>query len=203
MGRQQMEPAELTLTTRRTAADERLAEAAGRAAVGTTLFAPVLQTALALLILTALGALLAQEVPALAPTTRPHPTLHSTPGAIVAILANNARVLAVPFILTAALFARTRPTRLLGDLIVAAILAGNALWIGLAIGRWQGALVPYIPQLPMEYLAASTAAAAWIHSRRQARSGAGRHVTLIYASATAVLLVSAAGAEVLLTPHAR
>jgi hypothetical protein len=165
----------------------------------------VLPCTLALTALTAAGFLLARVDPALAPSTRPHPTLDPTPAAIAAILANNARVLAAPFILIAARFERSRLTRLAGDAITATILAGNALWIGLAIGRWEGSLIPYLPQLPLEYLAASTAAGAWIHTRRRAshRGGSDQCASAIYATATLTLLVGAAAIEVLLTPHGR
>jgi hypothetical protein len=155
--------------------------------------------------LTALGFLLAQIDPALAPHRRPHPTLRPTPAAIAGILANNARVLAAPFILSATRFARSRWTRLAGDAITATILTANALWIGLAIGRWKATLVPFLPQLPLEYLAASTAAGAWIHTRRRAGSGSApdRRASAIYAAATLTLLASAAAIEILLTPHAQ
>jgi hypothetical protein len=133
----------------------------------------VVLCALALVALTALGVLLARIDPALGPSARPHPALHPTAAAIAAILVNNARVLAAPFILIAGRFARSRRTRLVGDAVTAIILAANALWIGVALGRWRGTLIPYLPQLPLEYLAASTAAGAWIHTRRRANAGRG------------------------------
>ena len=79
---------------------------------------------------------------------------------------NNVRVLAAPFILVAARFDRGRVSRLAGDTIVTAILVGNAIAVGFALGRWRGALIPYVPQLPLEYLAAATAATAWLNARR-------------------------------------
>ena len=96
--------------------------------------------------------------PALGPAARPHATLHPSLDAIASILLNNARVLAAPFILVAARFDRGRVSRVAGDTIVAAILVGNAIAVGFALGRWRGALIPYVPQLPVEYLAAATAA---------------------------------------------
>lgn len=201
MGREPMATTELT----QTAARAKPTACAWTVGVGRVLGHGVLPCTLALSALTAAGFLLARVDPALAPSARPHPTLHPTPAAIAAILANNARVLAAPFILIAARFARSRPTRLAGDAIAATIFAGNALWIGLAIGRWEGTLIPYLPQLPLEYLAASAAAAAWIHTRSRAsyRGGSDQRATAIYATATLTLLASAAAIEVLLTPHAR
>lgn len=153
---------------------------------------------IALAAATVFGAILAVAAPALAPATPPHPTLHPSADAVSSIVVNNLRVLAAPFVLVAARFERTRASRLAGDAIVIAILAGNGIAVGLALGRWQGALIPFIPQLPVEYLAAATAAAAWLDARRH-RTG----TSLRSAAATVGLTTAAAAIEVLLTPHAR
>ena len=153
---------------------------------------------LALTAATTLAAILAVAAPALAPATPPHPTLHPTAGEVASILSHNLRVLAAPFILVAARFERTRASRIAGDAVVAAILAGNAIAVGLALGRWHAALIPFLPQLPVEYLAAATAATAWLDARRH-RTG----TTLRSAAATLTLTATAAAIEVLLTPHAR
>jgi hypothetical protein len=115
---------------------------------------------------TALGAVAAMAWPALGPATRPHATLHPSLDAIASIVLNNARVLAAPLILVAARFDRGRVSRVAGDTIVAAILAGNAIAVGVALGRWRGALIPFVPQLPVEYLAAAIAATTWLNARR-------------------------------------
>jgi hypothetical protein len=151
---------------------------------------------------TALGAAAAIAWPALGPATRPHATLHPSVDAIESILLNNARVLAAPFILAAARFGATRVSRLAGDAIVATILLGNAVAVGLALGRWREALIPFVPQLPIEYLAAATAAGAWIEVRRDASLPAPR-VAATSAVATIGLAAVAAAIEVLLTAHAR
>jgi hypothetical protein len=151
---------------------------------------------------TVFGAGLAIALPTLAPATHPHATLRPSAGAVASILLNNLRVLAAPFILVAARFERAHATRLVGDAIVAAILIGNAIAVGLALGRWRGALIPFVPQLPLEYLAAATASATWLHARRDTtRSGPANAVT--NAVATIALAVAAAAIEVFLTPHAR
>ncbi len=156
----------------------------------------------ALGVATVVGAVAGVTWPALGPATHPHATLHPSAAAVASILLNNLRVLAAPFILVAARFERTRRSRLAGDTVVAAILAGNAIAVGLALGRWRGALVPFLPQLPLEYLAAATAAAAWLDARRCARSS-GSRIAMRYAAATITLTAGAAAIEVLLTPHAR
>ena len=157
---------------------------------------------LALTTTTALCAFAAMAWPVLAPATRPQAALHPTLGAIASILLNNARVLAAPFILVAARFDRGRVSRLVGDTILAAILASNAIAIGLALGRWRGTLIPFVPQLPIEYLAAATAASTWLKARRHSAVSAP---SIAVTGAVATLGLTAAGAaiEVLLTPHAR
>ena len=156
----------------------------------------------ALGVATVVGAVAATASPALGPATHPHATLHPSASAVASILLNNLRVLAAPFILVAARFDRARGSRLAGDAIVAAILAGNAIAVGLALGRWRGTLIPFLPQLPLEYLAAATAATAWLDARRCARSS-GSRIAMPYAAATITLTAGAAAIEVLLTPHAR
>ena len=147
---------------------------------------------------TGTGVLLALALPSLAPAGPPHPTLQPSLGAVAAILAQNLRVLAAPFLLALFRFGQERRGRLVGDVVVAGILAGNALRVGLALGRWQGRLLPYLPQLPLEYLAAAVAASVWIVGRG---GGVNRGALGIQAALTAVLLSAAAAAEVLLTPH--
>ena len=151
---------------------------------------------------TALGAAAAIAWPALGPASRPHATLHPSLDAIASILLNNLRVLAAPFILAAARFGANRSSRFTGDAIVATILVGNAVAVGLALGRWRGALIPFVPQLPIEYLAAATAAAAWLDARRHAPPR-GSQIAAANAAATIGLTAAAAAIEVLLTPHAR
>ena len=97
---------------------------------------------------TALGAAAAIAWPALGPASRPHATLHPSLDAIASILLNNLRVLAAPFILAAARFGATRSSRFTGDAIVATILVGNAVAVGLALGRWRERADPVRPPAP-------------------------------------------------------
>ncbi len=151
--------------------------------------------------LTAAGTALASVWPALAGTTAPHPTLHPTLGAIAAVVVTNVRVLALPFILALTRFGSSRTSRLTGDGLILGLLGANTISIGVALGRWQGRLLPYIPQLPVEYLAVATATAAWLDARRNPATRP--RVTGAYAVCTVVLLTIAAVIEVFLTPHAR
>jgi hypothetical protein len=151
-----------------------------------------------LLSITLLGATLGALAPALAPGGRPHPTLHGSLGDLVSIAGTNARVLSAPFLLALFRFPSDRRSCQLGDLLVVVLLGGNALRVGLALGRDRGALLPYLPQLPLEWLAAALAAAAWL----TLRTGARKRTGLAYVAAVLVLVAAAAAIETICTPHA-
>ncbi len=148
-------------------------------------------------LLTATSAAAAQIAPALAPSAHPHPTLHGTLAEIGSVIATNLRVLAAPFLLAAFHWPRGRLTRTLGDLVIATLIVHNTLTVGFALGHWGGRLLPYVPQLPLEWTALATAGAAWL----MARHGVGLGELARYALATLALTVSAGAVEVLLTPH--
>jgi hypothetical protein len=156
-------------------------------------------TYIALWLLTALTALAALVDPSLAPARAPHPALEPTLAAAGSILANNTRVLAPAMLLALCGFGASRPARTFADLLVAAPLALVTIQVGLALGRWGARLLPYIPQLPIEYVAAALAAGVWItyrHSPRPAVRALARDTGLMLA-----LLAIAATVEVLATPH--
>lgn len=158
-----------------------------------------------LLALTAVAAGAGALWPTLAGSVAPHPTLRPTFAAIIGILAANLRVLALPFILTVCRCDSGRISRRLGDLLIAAVLGVNALNVGVELGCRQGRLIPYLPHLPLEYLAAASAAGVWVSARRRPPCQQPRPLAIAvpYAAATVILLAAAATIEVLLTPHAR
>jgi hypothetical protein len=148
--------------------------------------------------LTALGVGLALIDPGLAGSTRPHPTLTGSLGDAAGILQNNARVLAAPFLLVVLDFPDNRLGRRAGDLIVAALTAASTIPVGIELGRWQGRLLPYLPQLPLEWAALAVAVHVWISGR----SGRGpTHRLLVLAGLTLALLIAAASLETWATPH--
>jgi hypothetical protein len=147
---------------------------------------------------TCVGVLVGAAAPGLAPGGHPHPTLHGTLGDFASIATANARVLSAPFLLALFRFPSDRRSRQLGDLLVIVLLGGNALRVGLALGRDRGALLPYVPQLPLEWLAAALAAAAWL----TLRTGARKRTGLAYVAAVLVLVAAAAAIETICTPHA-
>ena len=115
---------------------------------------------------TAIGIGVAILDPELAGSTPPHPTLTGSLGDAVWVLQNNARVLAVPFLLVACGFPQRRLSRRAGDLIVPALVTASAIPVGLELGRWGARLVPYLPQLPVEWAALALSAHAWVVARR-------------------------------------
>ena len=78
------------------------------------------------------------------------------------------------------------------------MLGANALRVGLALGRWHTRLIPYVPQLPLEWLAAALAGAAWL----ALRTGARRQTAIAYLAAVLVVVTAAAAVETIATPHA-
>lgn len=150
--------------------------------------------------LTALGVGLAIADPALAGSTEPHPTLTGSLGDAISIVETNARVLAAPFLLVLLGFPHSRLGRHAGDLIVLALVAASTISVGLELGRWQDRLLPYLPQLPLEWAALALAVNAWA----VARSG---HITVAelapLVAVILVLLVGAASIETWATPHRR
>ena len=148
--------------------------------------------------ITLLGALLGTALPDLAPGGRPHPALQESWGELASIAADNARVLSAPFLLAFFRFPAHPRTRQLGDLLIAGVLGANALRVGLALGRWHTRLIPYVPQLPLEWLAAALAGAAWL----ALRTGAPRQTAIAYLAAVLVVVTAAAAVETIATPHA-
>jgi hypothetical protein len=147
---------------------------------------------------TCVGVLVGAAAPGLAPGGYPHPTLRGTVGDVASIAIANARVLSAPFLLALFRFPSDRRSRQLGDLLVVVLLGGNALRVGLALGRDRGALLPYVPQLPLEWFAVALAAAAWL----TLRTGARKRTGLAYVAAVLVVVAAGAAIETICTPHA-
>jgi len=193
MGRERMVAAELTQTAVIASDASRIARPRAGAHARR-----IAATYAALWALTALGTLIGRLIPSLAPGGRPHPSLHGSLADLAAIVATNARVLSAPFLLVLFRFPSGRRSRQLGDLLIIGLLAGNALHVGLAVGRHGDKLLPYLPQLPLEWLAAALAGGAWLTLRTDGLTRAA----LVYAAAVLALVGVAAAIETLATPHA-
>ncbi len=150
------------------------------------------------LALTTAGIVLGAVDPTLAGTTRPHPALSGSLADALAVLQNNTRVLAAPYLLWLFGFPRSRLGRSAGDTLMLAVSAASAIPVGIELGRWQAQLLPYIPQLPLEWAALATTVSAWLLIRTN--TAQCRHIAVL-AVATAVLLIAAAVLETWCTPH--
>ncbi len=88
--------------------------------------------------------------------------------------------------------------RQFGDLLIAAVLLINTLPVGLAFARYGARLLPYLPHLPLEWLALALCLACWL----QLRTGQiGRKAIVGYAIAVLATTAAAAACETLLSPH--
>jgi hypothetical protein len=147
---------------------------------------------------TAIGIGVALLDPQLAGSTPPHPTLTGSLGDALWVVQNNARVLAVPFLLVAFGFPERQLGRCAGDLIVSALVGASAIPVGLELGRWGPRLVPYLPQLPFEWAALALSVHAWVRARRGHPSI--RQLAPLAATVLS-LLAGAAALETWGTPH--
>ena len=126
---------------------------------------PTVLLGVLILVLTLLAAAASALWPQLGPIGRPHPTLDGTPGEALSILVVNARTLIAPLLLCAGRWHTHPGTRLVGDLLVGALVTTNPILIGLALGRYPTELVVYLPHLPLENAARAVSAGAWLARR--------------------------------------
>jgi hypothetical protein len=148
--------------------------------------------------LTALGAVAGALVPALAGAVRPHAALKGDVSDALGILGENGVALSVPFALWALRLPSTGLGRRFGDALVLFIVLRNTISVGIELGRWRDQLLPYIPQLPLEWAALSVATAAWLLTRNGCPN---RRSIACLAVALLLLLAAAAAAETWCTPH--
>ena len=158
-----------------------------------------LEVAAAAVLATTLAAsALAVIDPTVAGSTAPHPALTGSLSDWVAIAAENLRVLAIPYLLWLLGVPTSRPGRRAGDGAMLIVIALNAIPVGIELGRWRDRLLPYVPQLPLEWAALIVAVSAWLTIRTG--TATLRHVALL-AGGTAVLVLAAASLETWVTPH--
>jgi hypothetical protein len=84
------------------------------------------------------------------------------------------------------------------DSLLAGCLAVNVLPVGAALGAYGPALLPYIPQLPLEWAALAAGASAWLLQRHRTltvREG------LALLALTSCMLLPAAVLETYAVPH--
>jgi hypothetical protein len=84
-----------------------------------------------------------------------------------------------------------------GHALVAAALMANAALVGAALGGYGTRLLPFIPQLPLEWLALAAGAAGWLAPRARYN----RRARLIAASVVVSAALAAAVVETYAVPH--
>jgi len=153
---------------------------------------------LAVASLTAMATILGGLFAELAPGENPHPVLHGTIAEAAGIAVTNLRVLSAPFLLALLGLHDGARRRRIGDLAIAVLATLNTVQVGLALGADGPRLLPYVPQLPLEWTALTLCIAAWLELRtgHAARDRLGRYAAAILAST-----IAAAAVETFATPH--
>lgn len=128
------------------------------------------------------------------PGSTPTPTLWH----VCALCAHNIPITAWPLLLSYTGAARSRRSRAAADTMLGACVIANTLPVGAALAAYGRPLVPYVPQLPLEWAALALGAAAWLVERRQPLTMRQR---LTWLAVTAVVLTSAAALETFSVPH--
>jgi hypothetical protein len=152
---------------------------------------------LALWALTAMGGLAADAGVRLITVQAPRDALAAEPATALVLLAHNAPVALWPLALVALDWPGIPLARRLGDALVAGQLLGHGLLIGSALGQQPG-LWRYLPQLPLEWLALSIPAGAWVAARTSTPMSRSRGVAA--ALLTVATLTLAAILETYLVP---
>lgn len=119
-------------------------------------------------------------------------------GQIVALAAHNITIAAWPLLLGVLGAERDSRTRHAADWVIAACLLANAAPVGAALAAYGLPLIPYLPQLPLEWAGIALGAGSWLTQRRRAISASERIVWLALISG---VLLCAAVLEAAGTPH--
>ena len=119
-------------------------------------------------------------------------------GHVLALAAHNIPIAAWPLLLGVVGAQRHRLGRQIADTAVLACIIVNILPVGAALGAYGAPLLPYVPQLPLEWAGLALGASAWLIQRRRAltvREG------LALLALIAGVLLCAAVVETVAVPH--
>lgn len=119
-------------------------------------------------------------------------------GHVLSLVAHNLPVAAWPVLLGVVGAHRHGATRRAADTLVLVCVGRSVLLVGVALGAYGTALLPFLPQLPLEWAGLALGASAWMVQRRTSMSVAqGARLTTVIA----VVLLAAASAETYMVPH--
>jgi hypothetical protein len=130
----------------------------------------------------------------LTPRENPPPSLAH----ILALAAHNTPIAAWPLLLGVIGANRHRLARQLADTLVMACLLVNTLVVGAALGAYGAPLLPYLPQLPLEWAGLALGAGSWLVQRDHEITTRQR---LVWLALTAGVLFCAAALETVAVPH--
>lgn len=118
----------------------------------------------------------------------PRDALRAEPDVAFGLLAHNLPVTLWPLVLVMLQWTSTRIVRTIGDAFVAVHLAGHGLLVGSAVGSDPGTW-RFLTHLPIEWLALSVPAGAWIGARtgRFAHHQRSAMLTLVALTAAAFI----------------
>lgn len=119
-------------------------------------------------------------------------------GHVVALAAHNIPIAAWPLLLGVIGAHHHRLGRKIADSVLLACIIVNTLPVGVALGAYGAPLLPYIPQLPVEWAGLALGASAWLLQRRRALA-VPEGLALL--ALTACVLLCAAVLETVAVPH--
>lgn len=131
---------------------------------------------------------------ALTPAGNPPPS----PERVLALAAHNVPIAAWPLLLGLLADPRRRIVRHAADGLVAVCLLANAAPVGAALGAYGARVLPYVPQLPIEWAGLALGYGSWLVGRRRTIGAAERAGWL---TAIILVLVLAAIIETVAVPH--
>lgn len=119
-------------------------------------------------------------------------------GHVLALAAHNIPIAAWPLLL-GVIGAHHHPLgQKIADTVLLACITANTLPVGAALGAYGAPLLPYIPQLPIEWAGLALGASAWLLQRRRPLA-VPEGLALL--TLTACVLLCAAVVETVAVPH--
>ncbi len=117
---------------------------------------------------------------------------------VLALAAHNVPIAGWPLLLGLTGIQRSRRARACGDCVVIACMLANTIPVGGALGTYGTRLVPYIPQLPLEWAGLAAGCASWAVQRERPQSACQR---VMWLGLIVALLGAAATLETIAVPH--
>jgi hypothetical protein len=117
---------------------------------------------------------------------------------VLVLVVHNLPIVAWPLLLGVVGAHRHPTARQIADVMVAACVTVNILIVGAALGAYGFRLLPYLPQLPLEWAGLALGASSWLLQRRRTLT---LHEGLVCFGLIAIALLGAATLESVAVPH--